>query len=148
MRKDAQVTLRSDWPNQREWFRSRLELLIRNAVFGLLLVLAALALFLDLRLAFWVSAGIFVAFVGTFAVMPLLGLSINMMSLFAFILAIGLVPSDPAFTAGDVFRVAEGVGPDAVEILEAGEKESRTVEKSRHPVELEHGDMADPDFTR
>ncbi|MEK9721787.1 MAG: efflux RND transporter permease subunit, partial [Quisquiliibacterium sp.] len=82
------------WRNDATEFRSRVDLLFKNGTMGLILVMAALALFLDLRLAFWVASGIFVSFVGAFAAMSVLGLSINMMSLFGFILAIGIVVDD------------------------------------------------------
>ncbi|MEZ5738213.1 MAG: efflux RND transporter permease subunit [Burkholderiaceae bacterium] len=82
------------WRNDATEFRNRLDLLVRNGIFGIMLVMLALSAFLELRLAFWVSAGIAVSFIGAFAVMNLIGLSINMMSLFGFILAIGIVVDD------------------------------------------------------
>ncbi len=100
------------WRNDATEFKSRMRLLIKNGLVGLALVLAALTLFLDLRLAFWVSAGIFIAFVGTFGVMNLLGLSINMMSLFGFILAIGIVVDDAIVTGEKIYAAGErGVPP-------------------------------------
>lgn len=82
------------WRNDATEFNNRLNLLVKNGTIGIILVMLSLSLFLDLALAFWVSAGIAVAFVGTFAVMAAIGLSINMMSLFGFILAIGIVVDD------------------------------------------------------
>jgi multidrug efflux pump subunit AcrB len=95
------------WRNDATEFNNRRDLLVKNGLLGLVLVLAALALFLDLRLAFWVSVGIFVAFVGAFAVMPLVGLSINMMSLFGFILAIGIVVDDAIVTGENIYSENE-----------------------------------------
>ena len=100
------------WRNDATEFKNRIELLLKNGLIGLFLVMAALALFLDLRLAMWVSAGIFVAFIGTFAVMGALGLSINMMSLFGFILAIGIVVDDAIVTGENIYAENEqGVAP-------------------------------------
>jgi multidrug efflux pump subunit AcrB len=100
------------WRDDSAEFRNRRDLLVKNGLFGLALVLAALALFLDLRLAFWVAAGIFVSFVGTFAVMPWLGLSINMMSLFGFILAIGIVVDDAIVTGENIYAENERGTPE------------------------------------
>lgn len=100
------------WRDDSVEFKNRIELLIKNGVIGLILVMAALTLFLDLRLAFWVSVGIFVAFVGTFAVMPWLGISLNMMSLFAFILAIGIVVDDAIVSAENIWTENERGTPE------------------------------------
>jgi len=107
------------WRNDANDFRDRVDLLIKNGLMGLVLVMASLALFLDLRLAFWVSTGIFVAFVGTFGVMSLLGLSINMMSLFGFILAIGIVVDD-AIVTGENIYVENEHGRDPLDAAVAG----------------------------
>jgi multidrug efflux pump subunit AcrB len=82
------------WFDEAREFESRRDLLLRNGAQGLVLILAVLALFLRLRLAFWVSAGIPVAFLGALIVLAVTDVSINMMSLFAFIVALGLVVDD------------------------------------------------------
>ena len=82
------------WNNDADVLRDRLGLLVKNGFLGLILVLLGLALFLEIRLAFWVAVGIAVSFVGTFGVMTVLGVSINLISLFAFILAVGIVVDD------------------------------------------------------
>jgi multidrug efflux pump subunit AcrB len=100
------------WRNDATEFKNRMHLLVKNGLMGLGLVMLALALFLDLRLAFWVSAGIFVAFIGAFGVMALVGLSINMVSLFGFILAIGIVVDDAIVTGENIYAENErGVPP-------------------------------------
>ena len=83
-----------------DMFRQRLELLLKNAFIGLTLVLVLLALFLDLRLAFWVTMGIPTSFLGGMLFLPLLDVSLNMISMFAFIVALGIVVDD-AIVAGE-----------------------------------------------
>ncbi|MEM6487605.1 MAG: efflux RND transporter permease subunit [Pseudomonadota bacterium] len=78
----------------------RLELLAINGAVGLGLVLLLLSLFLDLRLAFWVAVGIPTAFMGALALLALTDLTLNPMTLFAFILALGLLVDD-AIVAGE-----------------------------------------------
>lgn len=82
------------WQNDASFLRSRLDTLVRNGRSGLVLVFLTLALFLRFRLAAWVSFGIFVSFLGTLWVLPALGVSINMISLFAFVLVLGIVVDD------------------------------------------------------
>ncbi|NNK61600.1 MAG: efflux RND transporter permease subunit, partial [Gemmatimonadetes bacterium] len=101
------------WANEAEILQGRLSLLIRNAILGLALVLIALTLFLELRLAFWTAVGIGISFVGTLAVMFLLGVSINVLSLFGFILAIGIVVDDAIMVGENIYAEREkGVEPE------------------------------------
>jgi multidrug efflux pump subunit AcrB len=86
--------------DQAEVYQQRLELLLKNAFMGLLLVLVVLGLFLEFRLAFWVTMGIPTAFLGSLLFLPVMGVSINMISLFAFIVALGIVVDD-AIVAGE-----------------------------------------------
>lgn len=82
------------WNDDSEILEQRIALLVKNAWQGLLLVVVILALFLDLRLAFWVSLGIPVSFLGSFLVLGAWDLSINMITLFAFIVTLGMVVDD------------------------------------------------------
>jgi len=82
------------WKDESVILKSRIELLLRNAGQGLILVFVILALFLQLRLAIWVAVGIPVAFLGAVAFMPVVDVSINMISLFAFLLVLGIVVDD------------------------------------------------------
>ena len=75
-------------------FAERRALLLRNGALGLLLVILTLGLFLNPRLAFWVAASLPVVFTGAFALLPQLDVSINMISMFAFILTLGIVVDD------------------------------------------------------
>ncbi|MEE2637151.1 MAG: efflux RND transporter permease subunit [Acidobacteriota bacterium] len=82
------------WQDQAKMLENRLSLLVSNGLTGFVLVFISLALFLDLRLAFWTSLGIPVSFLGALWLMPLADVSINVMSLFAFILVLGIVVDD------------------------------------------------------
>ena len=97
----------SIWNNDADILKSRLGLLVKNGLIGLALVLIALALFLETRLAFWVAVGIAVSFVGTFAVMSVVGVSVNLMSLFAFILAVGIVVDDAIVVGENIYAERE-----------------------------------------
>jgi len=81
-------------------YRQRLELLLKNGFIGLTLVLLLLGLFLEFKLAFWVTVGIPTAFLGGLLFLPLMGVTINMISMFAFIIALGIVVDD-AIVAGE-----------------------------------------------
>ncbi len=95
------------WLNEADLLQSRISLLVKNGLLGLLLVVLALTLFLDLRLAWWTAVGIFVSFAGVFFIMSLVGLSLNMMSLFGFILAIGIVVDDAIVVGENIFAERE-----------------------------------------
>lgn len=95
------------WNNDAEILQDRLSLMLKNAAIGLLLVLVALTLFLEVRLALWVAVGIGVSFVGTLALMMLLGVSINVLSLFAFILAVGIVVDDAIVVGENIYAERE-----------------------------------------
>ena len=91
---------------------ARLDLMTRNAAFGLVLVIITLALFLELRVAFWVALGLPVAFLGTFIVMPLFGQSINMISMFALIVVLGMLVDDAIVIGENIFtHLRRGVPP-------------------------------------
>lgn len=85
-------------------YRQRLELLLKNAAIGLLLVLILLGIFLEIRLAMWVTMGIITAFLGAILLIPALNVSINMMSMFAFIIALGIVVDDAIVAGENIFE--------------------------------------------
>ncbi len=84
--------------------RSRLDLLIRNGRAGFCLVFLILALFLRLRLAFWVALGIPISFLGAIWTMPSMEASINLISLFAFIVVLGIVVDDAIIVGENIYR--------------------------------------------
>ena len=92
------------WQDDTEVLRSRMDTLFRNGRAGLILVLLVLALFLRLRLALWVSLGILVSFMGTLWLMPTLGVSISLISLFAFIIVLGIVVDDAIVVGENIYR--------------------------------------------
>ncbi|MEM6586309.1 MAG: efflux RND transporter permease subunit, partial [Pseudomonadota bacterium] len=103
----------------------RYRLLLRNAGFGLILVLVALTLFLDLRLAFWSAVGIGATFTGAVFILDAIGSSINMFSLFGFILALGLVVDDAVVVGENIYAEREN-GRTGVGAAIAGAQRVRT----------------------
>ncbi len=85
-------------------FNQRAELLLSNAYMGLALVFVCLALFLEIRLAFWVSMGIPVSFLGSFLILSCMGFSINMITMFAFIVTLGIVVDDAIVVGENVYH--------------------------------------------
>jgi multidrug efflux pump subunit AcrB len=83
--------------------QERIDLLLRNLWMGLVLVLLVLALFLNLELSFWIMLGIPISFAGALFVMPSLDASINMISLFAFILVLGIVVDDAIVVGENIY---------------------------------------------
>jgi len=97
------VTVRI-WRDESVYLDGRLNLLAKNGLVGLFLVLVVLALFLRPSLAFLVTLGIPVSFAGAIWMMPYTGISINMISLFAFILVLGIVVDDAIVVGENVYR--------------------------------------------
>ncbi|MEP2101512.1 MAG: efflux RND transporter permease subunit [Parasphingorhabdus sp.] len=95
------------WSDDSELLNDRLSLLLKNAAIGLFLVLLSLTLFLDIRLAMWTAVGIGVTFIGAIYLLDLAGSSINMFSLFGFILALGLVVDDAIVVGENIYAQRE-----------------------------------------
>jgi len=87
-----------------ETYRQRVGLLLKNAGIGLILVLCLLSVFLEYRLAFWVTMGIPTAFLGSLLLLPLFDVSINMVSMFAFIIALGIVVDDAIIAGENIYE--------------------------------------------
>jgi len=93
-----------------EMYRQRLGLLLKNAFIGLALVLILLSVFLEYRLAFWVTMGIPTSFLGAMLFLPIFGVSINMVSMFAFIIALGIVVDDAIIAGENIYaNLAKGM---------------------------------------
>lgn len=93
----------SYWDDDSELVKSRIATLTTNALQGGILVLALLTLFLRPAIAFWVFIGIPVSFMGAFIAMPIFGVTLNIMSLFGFILVLGIVVDDAIVTGENVY---------------------------------------------
>ncbi|MBL6994658.1 efflux RND transporter permease subunit [Desulfobacula sp.] len=104
-------------------FAQRADLLLRNAYLGLGLVFFFLALFLEIRLAFWVSLGIPISFLGAFLFLAPTSFSINIISMFAFIVTLGIVVDDAVVVGENIyFCRRQGMG-----FLEAAVKGTKTI---------------------
>ncbi len=103
-------------------FKERGALLLKNGYMGLGLVFVLLALFLDIRLAFWVSLGIPISLLGAFILLPLTDFSINLVSMFAFIVTIGIVVDDAIVVGENVYHYRQ-MGFDFLESSIRGTRE-------------------------
>ena len=99
--------------------QQRLGILVKNGLQGLVLVLVILFIFLDARVAFWVAAGIPVALTATIAVMYASGQTINMISMFALIMMLGIIVDD-AIVVGEHTATRQQLGDNRVEAAERG----------------------------
>ncbi|MFT5233355.1 MAG: multidrug efflux pump subunit AcrB [Candidatus Krumholzibacteriia bacterium] len=93
----------ASYGDRSEIYKSRMQLLLKNGFFGLILVFMVLALTLQFRLALWVSVGIAISFFGAMWTIPLFGVSLNMISMFAFIISLGIVVDDAIVVGENVF---------------------------------------------
>ena len=93
----------SFWDDDSQIVKNRISTLTTSALQGGILVLALLTLFLRPSIAFWVFIGIPVSFMGAFIMMPIFGVTLNIMSLFAFILVLGIVVDDAIVTGENIY---------------------------------------------
>lgn len=100
------------WMDMTYYLQERLGMMYKNLAFGALLVFIVLALFLEIKLAFWVMLGIPVCFLGAVAVfnLPIIGGSLNVISLFGFILVLGIVVDDAIIIGESVYGEQEKHG--------------------------------------
>ncbi|MBX3271806.1 MAG: efflux RND transporter permease subunit [Sandaracinaceae bacterium] len=111
------------WNDRSEFYAQRIDLLLRNAYLGLILVLVCLGLFLEIRLAFWVTLGIPISFIGSLVFLPMVpNASINMISLFAFILTLGMVVDD-AIVVGEAIYTKRSQGMPPMQAAIEGVRE-------------------------
>lgn len=112
------------WVDMTYYLSGRLNMMIDNMKFGGLLVFLMLALFLRLRLAFWVMLGLPVAFLGAilFLPAPFVGVSINVVSLFAFILVLGIVVDDAIVIGESVHHEVESKGHSLQNVIRGAKR--------------------------
>lgn len=95
------------WKDASVAVQDRMDLLARNGLQGLVLVFLMLAVFLEFRLAFWVSMGIPVSILGACAILLYLDQTLNMLSMFAFMMALGIVVDDAIVTGENIYAHRE-----------------------------------------
>jgi len=91
------------WQNMARYYDSRITMLKENALIGSGILFLVLLCFLNLRLSFWVSLGVPIAFLGAFWVLPMVDGTLNMVSLFAFILVLGIVVDDAIIVGENIY---------------------------------------------
>lgn len=106
------------WADVSYYLKDRLDMMVKNMVMGAALVFLILTLFLRLKLAFWVMVGIPIAFFGTFFLMPFVGVTINMLSLFGFILVLGIVVDDAIVIGESAYTHMRAKGQSIENIIE------------------------------
>ncbi len=111
------------WRDRSQIVKARMQTLTNNAIQGGILVILLLSLFLRPIVAFWVCLGIPIAFLGSFIFLPTLGVTLNIVSLFAFIVVLGIVVDDAIVTGENVYtHLQHGTPP-----LEAAIKGTKEV---------------------
>ncbi|GAB3105633.1 efflux RND transporter permease subunit [Aestuariicella hydrocarbonica] len=95
-----EITVWQDWS---KLFEGRMNLLLKNSLSGLVLVFVILMLFLRPALAAWVCVGIAIAFLGALWLLPLFGVSLNMISMFAFLMVLGIVVDDAIIVGESIY---------------------------------------------
>jgi len=113
---DMELTI---WRDRSLLFESRMNLLLKNAISGLVLVFVVLMLFLTPALAGWVSVGIATAFIGVFVLLPYTGITVNMLSMYGFLLALGIVVDD-AIIVGESVYASQRRGEQGIAAAKSG----------------------------
>lgn len=111
--------------NRAEDYRERLSLLTENGVLAIIIVLLILTLFLEYRLAFWVMIGMTISFIGGVILLPLIGISINMISMFGFLVVLGIVVDDAIVVGENIYEYRQ----KGVPFMKAAIKGTKDVSK-------------------
>ncbi|MFK8011846.1 MAG: efflux RND transporter permease subunit [Marinicellaceae bacterium] len=112
----------AQWSDISHYVNGRIDLMTKNLMLGGLLVLVILSLFLRLKVAFWVMVGLPVAFLGTFLVMGYVGVTINMLSLFGFILVLGIVVDDAIVIGESAYNEIQQKGHSIENVVKGAQK--------------------------
>ena len=111
------ITL-SYWKDNAKIVKARLQTLTNSALQGMVLIFFLLALFLRPAVAIWVSVGIPISFMGAMSFLPELGVTLNLISLFAFIVVLGIVVDDAIVTGENIYaHMKKGIPPEEAAIL-------------------------------
>lgn len=105
------------WADESYYLKGRLKLMIRNLAMGAILVFALVGFFLRLKLAFWVIIGVPVSFMGTLWLMPWFDESVNMVSIFGFILVLGILVDDAIVIGENVYSTVEREGASIESVI-------------------------------
>lgn len=108
------------------YLNARLDMMLSNMVQGAILVALLLGLFLRTKLALWVMVGLPICFLGAVMLMPVFGISINIVSLFAFIMVLGIVVDDAIVIGESAYTEIEKQGKTSVDIVVRGAKRVAT----------------------
>ena len=108
----------SYWDDNSEYLKARLGTLLNNGIQGSILVILLLTMFLRPAVALWVFIGIPASFLGALLLLPFTGVTINMISLFGFIIVLGIVVDDAIVTGENIYtRLRAGEDPLAASVL-------------------------------
>ncbi|MEM8768536.1 MAG: efflux RND transporter permease subunit, partial [Pseudomonadota bacterium] len=110
------------WADSTYYLTGHLNMMLGNMALGAVLVFLILGLFLHVKIASWVIIGLPVAFLGAFMMLPVVGVTINMMSLFAFILVLGIVVDDAIIIAESAYSYTEENGYNVGNIVAGAQR--------------------------
>jgi len=110
------------WMDGSEILHSTQNMMLGNMLSGVVLVLVILGVFLRLQLAFWVMLGMPIAFLGALAILPVVGGSINMISLFGFIIVLGIVVDDAIVIGESVQYTTEEEGHSLENVIKGAQR--------------------------
>lgn len=104
------------------YLNGRLDMMLKNLVQGAILVFLMLALFLRFKLAFWVMLGLPICFLGAMMLMPIFGMTINILSLFAFIMVLGIVVDDAIVIGESAYTEVEANGGGIANVVRGAKR--------------------------
>ena len=104
------------------YLNARLDMMVTNLIQGAILVAIMLSIFLRFKLALWVMIGLPVCFLGAMMMMPLFGVTINILSLFAFIMVLGIVVDDAIVIGESAYTEIEKKGGGVVNVINGAKR--------------------------
>ncbi|MBE0360906.1 efflux RND transporter permease subunit [Pseudoalteromonas aliena] len=104
------------------YLNARLDMMVTNLIQGAVLVAIMLSIFLRFKLALWVMIGLPVCFLGAMMMMPLFGVTINILSLFAFIMVLGIVVDDAIVIGESAYTEIEKKGGGVVNVVNGAKR--------------------------